>query len=568
MKITLFVVILSCSIGGCAASTVIYPSPQASFKIAPPAAPAWLADDPYDHKNYEHGYIRVSATIDRLGKVACITPGKSNSFHRDRVDIALTAIPRGFAHVEEIEIPLYEKHLVSDKRNQCVEPTASEVLIVPNSVVQSNQPQKITLVFRYSGDREEAVSSQAAVLLGVASALTTGGAAQTIAGFTNLASSNSFKNVGDYYKSLTSSSSLSPVEQVIHWEDLTAGKNEIRIPIWQTETKQESENASTAAADAYLGGRTKDHLFDVVFHISFQRSLFGQAPVLPLFIPDRNTFTDDDVLQFPPGSGVSTLNILQKLNAKTPTLLQSLGQSDPEVYSGACREIRSNVDALKLAKYDRAIVMAALLNTARPGWNKDSKFVTQCLQPYRNYVELINVVYDKLIPNFPVDVANYKEIAEGENSDWTKAMGPLLEELSFSFKQNQEVEKVRLLNFIDASTKISAEPLDWDPISLSSDKTQEQRLSELAKIRVRNIGCFIPNTNGVESGVYKGPSGAFVLRLDNGHTYTVSTDFDKNTKKLSAISFTIFDVGGSFHQRIIGSRYPSDSSCVALFKTN
>lgn len=365
------------------------------------------------------GYISIRASIENAGDKTCIEAinvGNVGSYFIDREStVVMTANLYGFPSIDpKQELPI--ANFRWDASNQfCASELRPAVLLAPltpttpstayaSPSLTPDQPLIVINIRSFSSDREK-VSTLVESLLEISSVYATGGAANTVAGFSKLVAGPVVENLSAQYKKLNTSKSNEAFKIELTWENIAAGLQAIQFQL--VATKREGGGLFDGRAQETVGEaihrvRTKKTqyrpLLDFKILLNTRRSVFfedGDAQTAP-FIAFGNKISDKRVLNYPKKEngifGGSLASVYQTLNEEVPSFASRLATNSAD----ACARIVNQVVDTGFNRIDSAIIIAAALNEAKSDWKIDPNFV--CIEDQELVAAIKKVYPDAITP--------------------------------------------------------------------------------------------------------------------------------------------------------------------------
>ncbi len=367
------------------------------------------------------GYISIRAMIENSGNKTCIEPiniSNVGSYFVDREStVVITANIYGLPSIDsKQEIPIANFKWNGSNRF-CASELRPAVLLAPLTPTTPltdysspsptpDQPLIVINIKSFSSDREK-VSTLVESLLEISSVYATGGAANTVAGFSKLIAGPIVDNLSAQYSKFNTSKSHETFKIELTWEEIAAGLQAIQFQLVSTELEGGLFNgrAKETVGDAIYRVRTRKtqykKLLDFNILLDTRRSVFfedADAQKTP-FIAYGDKIDDKRVLNYPKKEGGifrgSSSSVYQTLNEEVPSFASRLATNAAD----ACARLVNKVIDAGFNKIDTAIIVAAALNEAKPDWKIDPNFV--CIEDQELIATIRRIYPEAISPKLP-----------------------------------------------------------------------------------------------------------------------------------------------------------------------
>lgn len=539
---------------------------------------------PYlDKGGTDQGYIAISARLmpSSIDKAVCVTPtnptgGSDNYFVKGNLEMNITAIVEGFElidPVQQIPIATFNFKDSEDGGKYCMTPFSLPITLVPNhpfekyAGVGAREP-RITFKLSTTSQHEERVSKLVVGWLEIAGAVATGGAANTVVGLANIASGKAVTTLSKLYsernKSIADLAVSVEAGDGLSWKNLASGVSAMRISLIESTPKslghfkgRESLKDALTRIKASPDASDNTALLDIELTFEYRRSLFVDDKELvqkaPGLYPKDN---DDDrlrpysVLNYPRTSGdprgKDAPTLVQQINKLAPSLSSTISKN-----ASACTQLLATLRGLGLNSLDRAIVIKAVLDDAKPNWNLDSAYYNTCLGTDADLPKQLSAMYDQgpggffapttvledmdqLSPQYPND--NLRLIP----SDILTRVKAIHK--AFSPGYHAHVKRQQIISAFFPASATTTSPFAWNgpplqnALKAGEELTFDRQIDILATLAIEAASCIYVEANSPSTPHF------FVL---------LEQPTDKGTAKRPHLVTMDFDVAPPHHLKSI-----------------
>lgn len=549
---------------------------------APKAArPKYLSSLPYK----DNGYLYISAVMDNAGNKPCIAPASGTFFSENSLDVVVTAQMFGFYGVDSSnEVPVATYSYSSKEKSFCQSAWRMPVLLVPPTpmgvkpafalgLAAENEPT-IVVRLRVKSDSQEKLTSYAQSLLAIAAGVTTGGAAITVVGLTNVAGGPALKYLSDEMNKLTKNRADATFPLVFPNAEIASGLTTKRLTLVQTD-RYLLEDSEKVITEMRSGKRSSMPVLQISFNVMTRRTMFDEdanlsfPDQLPSSLAKLQKF---EILNFPKGPEAGFMQgyptIYQRINSDASSLVRRLSNHD----TGACDPLFVNVRDFGFNNVDRAIVVGAILDDAYPDWRKDAAFYGACLQSEPDIKKYLEKIYTSrpFAAETPVDPAS-REIATNTPYPWWSSN---IEQFMVTLKEalySKPPSRLLPLRGLIGSAQLSVS----DSLSATREGqdpgTAPDGIQQLSGATITTAGCIF----GFKSGAKNYAGLVFVALNTSGKLSPYLLMADVNSDPGGAVSLKaawIKDLStkpGSDYVATIGqAKFPDASMCGGVDAKN
>lgn len=457
---------------------------------------SYLQNSPSDN-----AYIYITAKFSNPADTQCVSPINSDSpiglFIRSNVDLGIGVQPLGFFGIDpKVEIPLATYTYSSDKQ-YCKSSWRQPIVVVPptpfaigKSGLDLTDNPSLIVQFRSSAQPKISIVEPMQALIGVAGAMTTGGAANTVVGISKVATGPAVEFLNKEFENRRKTAADGTLELNFTWNEIIGGLKGKSFNLINGERGwRESADDAIARIRLKPNDPTNKVILTINFNIETRRSVFAKDSELINNLPQPSlTSSPYAILNFPGISGVPT--IYQKINSEAPSILQGLKSKEVN----ACDKFLVTIKDLGFNRLDRAMIAGAVLDDATPGWRSDTNFYTACFRSEPTIpasLLAINSIYFPAPPP-PPPVFSELELFTNPPADWPLNLTNYLTKARLSFYSKGD-SRVNGIAMSDATKAILITNLP----GLENILTKEQennaglRLDDLIKsLQINQVGCF------------------------------------------------------------------------------
>lgn len=469
--------------------TAIYGEPQNAVR------PNYLTDGGDDD-----GYIAITARVTLPAGLSCVTPTNlkryDNFFVKNNLEIVLFATVEGFQAVDPKQpIPITAYKFDDATGKYCTAPFALPVILVPNHRFGRRGPTgapqpKITITMVYTAKGEELVTPIVTSWINVAAAVSTGGAAQTVVGISNIASSKAIGAIAGLYNARSQNRAEQKFTIDLPWSTLIKGPASSTISFYESSTNfgESVENAIARIRKNPKADKIKA-VFDLSLAYEFRRSLFiedndfdatTKQPKIDARLSSAN------VLNFPAKDAVVSVifpNLTQILGSSAPSITQAIAAGD----ASKCDAMFVTLRSLGLNGFDRAIVADAILD-GNSKLRSDTPFLSDCFDTEKEAFTTLVKAYGKTrYPTSPVMTNHSLVPISGSNVAIDMTMQDRLSEIrsALTVKLGADAKANTLKSALGSSTSIA-----WGGDFSTSAAPLDTQVGTLATLNVSSASCL------------------------------------------------------------------------------
>lgn len=462
------------------------------------------AEKSYLKKGFiDEGYVSISVQLNNAGSQSCIAPAINTFFREKKLDAILTAQIFGFFGVDSKEIPIATYSWTGS--NYCRSAWRAPLLLVPPTPIASHEARgfstiaedpKIILRLRSSSADEAHMSAHAQALLGVTSAMATGGAANTVAGLSKLAGGPAVAYLSDQFNQQFKNDADQTWEIRLSWDALAKGNQLEPVRMvsrelkWNGMSKEKPVDIIKKLQKSEIEG---NDLLTLDFRTNLSRTIFASDDMLSSGLPKKEVLYRKNILNYPRNnllneSDVPTL--YQRINFRSPSPLNN----GAEKKADECAMLITSVRDLGFNSIDRAIIVGAFLDERYPEWRRDQKFRMICSSSEPNIETVLVSIDPDYFPDPPLP--SIPTLAEPE----TAINFPAGSSLQAQFMRNVHLT---LLSNFNIQAKGLQELLGDAPWQVSSsilkpnenEDVKTQRDTIFKNLDPRQVGCIFAYYN-------------------------------------------------------------------------
>lgn len=451
----------------------------------------------------DEGYIAITARVSLPVGLSCVTPtnlhGRDNFFIKNYLEVVLFATVEGFQGIDPKQpIPIAAYKFDDASGKYCTAPFTLPITLVPNHRFGRKGPTgapqpKITITMVYTSKGEELITPIVTGWINVAAAVSTGGAAQTVIGIANIASSKAVGALTNLYNTRSQNKADQKFTVDLPWATLIKGPATSTISFYEGSTNSwEFESVERAIARIRANPKAANikSVFDINLSYEYRRSLFLEDndfdPTTKKLKKVDSRLSSASVLNFPTKDSVVNVifpNLTQILGSTAPSIPQEITAGD----ASKCGPMFVMLRSLGLNSFDRAIVADALFD-GDSKLRKNTSFINDCfstekdafatlVETYGNsrYAAAPVVGNPSLVPlngaNIPIDVIMQDRMSEIRSA--------LMVKLSAS-------EKASVLRSALGSTS----SIPWAGDFTTSAAALDTQISAIASLNISSANCF------------------------------------------------------------------------------
>jgi hypothetical protein len=447
-------------------------------------------------------YVFIRAQVTNPDGAQCVSPIVSSDigslFASTNLDLAISVQPIGFQWLDSTkEVPL-ASYSFTDKGSYCRSVWQHPIMVVPPSPFKAavqglpSEPS-IVLQFRSSATQELSILEPVQGLIGVASALATGGAANTVVGIAKVVEGPAVKFLSDEFKKRRKTQADGTVEIPLLWKDIAAGVTEKKFKILTGTREQwgmEPVDKAIARIKSNPKGEKVKEVLDITFKIQTQRSMFVSDDALnekylPANAINVSTYA---ILNYPGIEGVP--NLYQRINSSAPSLAQKLSAKKP----ADCDALLVTIRDLGFNQIDRALIIGAVLDEAVPKWREDPTYYNACFR-YEPTIpaRLVSVYGDSYFPAPPKPPVVFPELELSLNppTSWTDPIKGFLSKARKSFFSKGDTRLNGLGLGEAGKRRLADSPTYITDLALPQAPAQNTTIADVLRdSTISQAGCF------------------------------------------------------------------------------
>ena len=449
--------------------------------------PEWLKDS-----FGNDGYLTITSEV--IPATSCVSLSEKSFWKSEKTQLLISVSTRGFhRQAKEIEIPI----ATFDGRtsgNECASLSTLPLQLVSNALLEpfsSVNPGNLALTVhvKTATDSTNDIVGSAQFLLGAAAIVATGGISTAITGATSIVGNPVLSDVQKRTAEMLKGTLNGKIPMSFGWPEIRNGIEVIEIPVYRAEGSlgnTPDKKIQQLQMDP-LAEKTK--LLTVKLTFTYKKTLFDPSASQQNDLPNREGISRVNVLNHMSLNG--SMNFLQVLNDKSPSLLQMMANAEGSVLTNACSIGFEKLKHAGLNYLDTAIVMKSFIDEAKRGndWYTKPSIVNSCFSQAPNVQAFLPKVYGNAQPQFI-----FGDVQDGLGSryqSWRDIIGPIMSD----FRQNLLAKEnaLQLLIQFNHGQDIDLQfAPDIDPWALiDSSEKPLPGIRTLLESQISRLGCFI-----------------------------------------------------------------------------
>lgn len=571
-------VIVAFSAGVADAGSFAFPALTPEPSAAAPS-PAWL-----DGGIGDDGYVTIQASIS-MPDGSCKGLGSAGwlfDVGKEAMQIVVSIKTSGIsANLAGKEIPI----AIFDGRSNpggCAVLSALPMTIVPFGRLEkfsAVDPGNIVFAVNVTSTTEvkENIIGAAQTLLGAAAVFATGGAAVTIKGLTSELAKPALSRIEEQLNIRSSKVAPNEFSKTYTWADIRMGMGPLIIPVYLAKADR-TQSVPDAMAEARVGKRAAQRIFDVTLKFSYRKSFFDASVSGKDDLPKGDSIAPLRVLNHP--GFPDAPNFLTKLNDGAPSLLQVMAKatSDGEIAS-LCGKVIEKLEGLGLNLLDRAIVAKAFMDEAKKDldWYSDGKTVESCFGKYDRIKSLLPKLFGAPKSELTIhDLMKCDHLLNATQCErWAVEVGPLLAD--FRRALNAGSDRTVALMQVNGGTDFEVQVWGdgWElqrpseartvstAVEVAGPTDPHPGVSRIAQKKLVAAGCFLyGRPRFLNSGT---PGGYMVLEGDKQDFWVAQLELATNgTGRITKIGIQKMDKDWKSMLFSPGTVFGKESQCDGI----